>query len=180
MMRERERARERDNYEDVVKYLMGERERSYRGEVVIRGKERPFTQSRQAIQRFYLWPSRYSGDVQTAANDDWNVFVQDIKEQSGQHRHQGGLVIYIVEGEGYSVVEGERHDWVAGDLLLLPFKPGGIEHQHFNKYEGQSTRWVAFISAQIMDWGASEMIQLKEHPSWTQVPKRTNGRAQRA
>src|SRR5439155_811034 len=78
---------------------------------------------------------------------DWNVFVQDIRVHSGKHRHQGGLVIYIMEGEGYSVVDGERHDWEAGDLLLLPVKKGGVEHQHFNKDDAHPAKWIAFISA---------------------------------
>ena len=84
--------------------------------------------SRQALVKHYMWPSRYSGITPEAVLDDWNIFVQDIKVHSGKHRHQGGLVIYIIEGEGWSEVDGERHDWEAGDLLLLPLKPGGVEH----------------------------------------------------
>ena len=62
----------------------------------------------------------------------WRVFIHDIKTRSGKHRHQGGLVIYVLEGKGYSVVDGERKDWEKGDLVLLPMKPEGVEHQHFN------------------------------------------------
>src|SRR5204863_5154071 len=104
--------------------------------------------------------------------DDWIVFVNDIQVHSGKHKHQGGLVIFILEGEGYSIVEGERHDWEAGDLLLLPFKGGGgVEHQHFNKYENKPAKWIAFISSPLFFWGASEMVQLEEHPEFRQ-PRR--------
>ena len=76
------------------------------------------------------------------------------------------LVIYILEGEGYSVVEGERHDWEAGDLLLLPLLPGGVEHQHFNTKDDKPAKWIAFISPPLFQWGASEMVQIEEHPEY--------------
>jgi hypothetical protein len=118
--RDRERTRERDNYEEIIAHQRAERERSFTGKVVIRGEECPWVMSRQALVRHYMWPSRYSRLTPEAVLDDWNIFVQDIKVHSGKHRHQGGLVIYILEGEGWSEVDGERHDWEAGDLLLLP------------------------------------------------------------
>ena len=31
--------------------------------------------------------------------------------KSGKHGHQGGLVIYVIDGTGYSVINGERVDW---------------------------------------------------------------------
>ncbi len=179
VMRERERVRERDNYEQIIKYLADDRKRSFTGDVVIHGKDLAWVTSRQAIVKHYLWPSRYFKEDQAAALDDWNVFVQDIKVHSGMHRHQGGLVIFIIEGEGYSIVDGERHDWEAGDLLLLPFKPGGVEHQHFNKQEGKPAKWIAFISAQLFEWGASDMVQVKELPEWREKSQHDGRRVRR-
>ena len=99
-MRNRERTRERDNYEEIIAHQRAERGRSFAGKVVIRGEECPWVMSRQALVRHYMWPSRYSGLTPETVLDDWNIFVQDIKVHSGKHRHQGGLVIYILEGEG--------------------------------------------------------------------------------
>ena len=178
MLRDRERTRERNHYEEIVEYLKEDRKRSYTGRVVIRGKDVPWSRSRQAVVKHYLWPSRYRKEDQLAALDDWNVFVQDIRVHSGMHKHQGGLVIYIIEGEGYTLVDGERHDWEAGDLLLLPVKPGGVEHQHFNKDDNRPAKWIAFISAQLFEWGASDMVQIKEHPDWKNQQRR-DGRARR-
>lgn len=171
--RDRERTREREHYEEIVAYQKKERDRSYTGRVVIRGEEMPWSMSRQALVKHYLWPSRYSGGEPIDVLDDWNVFVQDIRVHSGKHRHQGGLVIYIIEGEGYSVVDGERHDWEAGDLLLLPVKQGGVEHQHFNKDDAHPAKWIAFISAATFEHGASEMVQLEVHPDFK---AKANGR----
>lgn len=156
-----------DIYEQIIQYTINERQRSFRGKVVVRGKEQSWIMVRQALIKNYLWPSRYSREPVETALDDWIVFVQEIKTHSGKHRHQGGLVIYIIEGEGYSIVDGERHDWQAGDLLLLPLKPGGVEHQHFNRYNDKPAKWIAFISAALYDWSASEMVQLENHPDYT-------------
>jgi len=165
-MRDRERTRERNFYEQIIAHQRDERERSFTGQVVIRGEELPWVMSRQALVKHYMWPSRYSRETPETVLDDWNIFVQDIKVHSGKHRHQGGLVIYIIEGEGWSEVDGERHDWEAGDLLLLPLKPGGVEHKHYNRYDDKPAKWIAFISGALFEWSASEMVQIENHPDF--------------
>ena len=52
------------------------------------------------------------------------MFIHTITTKSGEHRHQGGLLIFVLEGKGYSIVDGERWDWEKGDLVLLPMQPG--------------------------------------------------------
>lgn len=44
------------------------------------------------------------------------------------HRHNSTAINYHVSGEGYSIVDGERIDWRAGDLLLSA--PAWREHAH--------------------------------------------------
>ncbi len=165
-MRERERTREREYYEQIIEGQRIERARSWNGRVVIRAKDTPIVTSRQAMARRYLKPSKYTGEPVDTALDGWIVFSQIINKHSGKHRHQGGLVIYIIEGAGYTVVDGERVDWEAGDLLLLPLQPGGCEHQHFNADENKPVKWIAFIHTAIYDWGASELVQLEKHPEY--------------
>src|SRR5690242_9499378 len=80
--------------------------------------------------RFYIARSSDTG----SALNQWLVFQHDIHTHSGKHRHQGGLAIFVLEGEGYTEVDGVRIDWEAGDLILLPIKPDGCEHQHFNRH----------------------------------------------
>jgi hypothetical protein len=171
-MRERDRYRDRESYDRFIEYIRAERERSLRGQVVVRGKDRAWDQNRQSLVKMYLFPARVSEEPPRTVLTDWTVFVQDIRTQSGKHRHQGGLVIYILEGEGYSVVEGERHDWEAGDLLLLPLRPGGVEHQHFNADPDKPVKWIAFINQSLYEWGATEMIQLEQHPDFREGARR--------
>ena len=131
--RTRVREREPDTgnvYEQSMRFQLAIRERSLTGKIVIKGSERPFQQGRQALLRYYNSREVYTD----TALKDCSVFVNDIRRHSGKHRHQGGLAIFVLEGEGYTVVDGERIDWEAGDLILLPIKPGGCEHQHFNRH----------------------------------------------
>ncbi len=44
------------------------------------------------------------------------------------HKH-GWATVFVLSGHGYSIVDGERHDWSAGDMINVP---AGAWHQHFN------------------------------------------------
>jgi len=44
------------------------------------------------------------------------------------HRHVGAAINYYFEGRGYSVVEGVKYPWKAGDLMLSA--PGWAVHNH--------------------------------------------------
>ena len=81
----------------------------------------------------------YEGLFDDTALHDWWVFMQDIRVHSGAHTHPGGLIIYVLEGAVHTVVDGVRHEWKEGDLLLLPIKPGGVEHRPRRTPSG---RWV--------------------------------------
>jgi uncharacterized cupin superfamily protein len=47
---------------------------------------------------------------------------------TGKHKH-GEEALHIVEGSGFSIVNGVRYDWAKCSTMVLPF---GSEHQHFN------------------------------------------------
>lgn len=49
--------------------------------------------------------------------------------RSQKHGHMNSAVFYILEGAGYDVHDGVRHDWQAGDICIV--EPGCV-HQHFN------------------------------------------------
>jgi quercetin dioxygenase-like cupin family protein len=149
-------------YEKLIEAMQEWRRRAETGLVVIRGKEIPWWQNRQGRVRYFLLPP-YKTDtaLQTIA-----VFERIIFSHSGMHRHQGGLAIYVLDGEGYSTLDGERFDWATGDLLLLPIKPGGVAHQHFNRDPDRPARWLAFIPMAFQEYLGSELVQLKVSPDW--------------
>jgi quercetin dioxygenase-like cupin family protein len=57
------------------------------------------------------------------------IFEDPPYHHSGRHKHLEA-VIYILEGEGYSEVQGRDEPWEAGDLLHVP--PAMYEHEHYN------------------------------------------------
>jgi gentisate 1,2-dioxygenase len=51
------------------------------------------------------------------------------------HRHTVEAVIYWLEGHGYSIIDGVRHDWKAGDIICVPMFAW---HRHVNQSEGSA------------------------------------------
>lgn len=138
-------------------------ERGKNGVIVIKDSDREWETSRQGYLKFYLVDSQYPGTALT----DWWVFVHDIKKQSGKHRHQGGLVLFVLEGKGATECNGEMIEWEEGDCILLPFHPDGIEHRHFNRGT-EPAKWLAFIHLPTWNHVAAEMTQLEEMQSFRQ------------
>jgi quercetin dioxygenase-like cupin family protein len=137
-------------------------ERNKTGPGVVRKADRPFYQSRQGKLRYYLEPITHPDTPLQM----WRVFTHEIRTKSGKHRHQGGLVIYVLEGKGYYVVEGERLDWEKGDLVLLPLHPNEVEHQHFNLDPEKPSVWCAFIHLPIQEYLASDLQQMENSPDF--------------
>jgi mannose-6-phosphate isomerase-like protein (cupin superfamily) len=173
-MRTREpEAGQLDTYEQCVASRKEFVERAYTQRVVVRDEDRPWELTRQARLKFMLMPQAFDDTVLS----DWWVFLEDIRTHSGKHRHQGGLVIFVLEGKGHSVIDGERHDWEAGDLILLPLLPDGVEHQHFNADPQAGCKWLAFIYGPYWDQAAAEMVQVEISPEWRQVHGDGDGRS---
>ena len=163
---ERTRIREREapplsNYEAALKASRENAERNMTGRVVCKLEECPQNLTRQGRLRTYLGLT-----IKDTPLQDWVVFTHEVRTASGKHRHQGGLVIYVIDGEGYSVVDGERIDWAKGDLVLLPLREKGVEHQHFNTNPEKPALWMAFIHLPLKEYVASEMTQSEVSPEY--------------
>ncbi|MDO8691877.1 MAG: cupin domain-containing protein [Dehalococcoidia bacterium] len=137
------------------------RVRAETGRVVIKGNEIPWEQSPQARTKWFL-----NYIIEDTAVQGWLMFVHDIRTHSGRHRHQGGLALFAIEGKGWTVVDGVRHDWEEGDLILLPVKYRGCEHQHFNAQPGQPCKWLAMIYTPFNDTLSGEYDQKEASPDW--------------
>jgi len=148
-----------DAYEAAILEQKRHIERQKKGLVLIKSEDRPWQQARQGKLKYYLIPSLYPDTVLQS----WRVFVHEITTQSGKHRHQGGVSIYVLEGKGYTIADGKRIDWEEGDLILLPIKPGGVEHQHFNLSKKPS-RWIAFVYLPLIDHIAHHLEQVETAP----------------
>jgi hypothetical protein len=163
---ERTRVRERESpakssYETTIQADKEFAERQMLGRIVCRFEDCGQELSRQGRLRYYL-----DRTIKDTPLQDWVVFTHEVRTQSGKHRHQGGLVIYVIDGKGYSVIDGERVDWEKGDLLLLPMRPEGVEHQHFNVLPDKPALWMAFINTYMREYLASEMTQTEVSPEY--------------
>ncbi len=159
-MREQEPAQE-SNYEFALRNRSEAMERGTNGKIVVKDSELEWELNRQGFLKYYLMGSKYP---ETALND-WMVFVHDVRHASGKHRHQGGLVLFILEGQGATEVNGEIIEWEKGDCVLLPLHPEGVDHVHFSRGT-EPAKWLAFIHIPTWDYVASEMVQTRVNPSF--------------
>jgi mannose-6-phosphate isomerase-like protein (cupin superfamily) len=150
-------------------HLLSRREsfvkRQYEGKVVVWPQDREMQSTKQGRLRYYL----NTNHLDTCL-PEWAIKVQEIPERSGKHRHQGGVIIFVLDGEGTTVVDGEPFHWEAGDLVVLPLKPGGVVHQHFNRPpDGTPARWAAYSHDVVKDLLGGKTEQLEMAPTWQAV-----------
>lgn len=175
--RERELEAEEPNtrlYEPkLYEYVVDELERAAKGRIIVRAVDRPWDMHRQANSKRYLSP--LEPELQDTATQDWEVFLQVFPEKSGKHRHQGGLVIFVIQGTGYSIFDGKKLPWQAGDLMLLPLTKNGIEHQHFNNDPNVPAKWIAFVYWPFYRHAGCEVTQLENSPWYEAYLARQQG-----
>ncbi len=96
---------------------------------VIREAEQPVEVNRMGIYRWYIHP-----DFTDIAVRHILFWIQEIPpgSRSGKQKHQGNRVHFVIEGKGYSVVDGVKYDWGPEDMIILPINAGGCVVQHFN------------------------------------------------
>jgi gentisate 1,2-dioxygenase len=157
-----------DLYEALLQRRDGERKAKKAARQVIRGDELPQEVSRQGLLHWYLHPDIHDTVLRTML-----FFVQIIPpgSRSGKMRHQGGVAHLILEGRGYSIVNGARHDWEAINSLFLPILREGVVVQHFNADPDQPVRMAVampnFVDALGVDLGAG-WEQLEDAPEYAQ------------
>jgi len=148
-------------YDAIMKRHADARKQAQEGKVVLRGKEIPWERARQGYFQYFISPNVLGPPI-----NNMTFFIQDIRKHSGRHVHQGGTAIFVLEGEGYTIVDGKRIEWEKGDMILLPVKPGGVEHQHFNRLPGQPCKWLAISYPPIKYAMGSIFEQREEGPDW--------------
>ncbi len=77
---------------------------------------------------------------------------------TGKHSH-GEEAIFIVEGTGFTVVDGKRYDWEDGSCLYMPY---GSVHQHFNSGE-KKVRYFSAMALPLERFaGLAKVMQYEE------------------
>src|ERR1700722_804298 len=91
-----------------------QRQQARSGIQVIKQSGLPLEVSRQGLLRWYMHPG-----IKDTALSVLMFFQQEIPpgSRSGRLKFQGGQVMLILEGQGYTLIDGVKHPWKAGDLL---------------------------------------------------------------
>jgi quercetin dioxygenase-like cupin family protein len=69
------------------------------------------------------------------------------KQASNRHRHNYETILYILEGEGTTVIEGREVQWKAGDAVYIPV---WAWHHHQNASNTEACRYIACENAPLL------------------------------
>ncbi len=126
-------------------YRLRDRQRRHQrqGAWLIKGRDLPWEHNRQGKMKWFLHPALDHTSIRSMI-----VFEQEIPPggRSGAQKTPGGSVLYILEGRGYTLLDGERHDCQAEDLVNIPIRAQGVVVQHFN---ADPRRRVRFVCADL-------------------------------
>lgn len=122
-------------YENWLRYWDEELEEKRNAKTCINEEELQWIRTRQDWHTALLC-ARENGFITSGV-----ATIAEIPQgwHTGKHSH-GEEVIYIVQGQGFSVLDGLKYDWETGSCLFMPY---GSVHQHFNS--GPNT--VRYFSA---------------------------------
>jgi gentisate 1,2-dioxygenase len=95
-------------YEELLNLRDGQRAQRAKGIAIIKQAGLPQEANRQGLMRWYLHPA-----IKDTVLNTLMFFEQEILpgSRSGRMKFQGGQVIMILEGRGYTLVDGVRHAW---------------------------------------------------------------------
>lgn len=87
--------------------------------------------------------------------------------KSQKHGHQNTALLFVLEGRGYDISDGERVDWEEGDVCLVA--PGTV-HQHFNADPDKPARVLIIKSKPIYNFANLNFQEFKEKAPKEAVP----------
>lgn len=130
----------RNLWDELIALRDRQRERFTHGVQVVRGEELPQESNAQGLMRWYMHPG-----LDTTILATMLFFEQELppRSRSGRLKFQGGQVIYVLQGSGYTLLDGVKHPWKAGDVVNLPIRRDGIVVQHVNDDPTTSVKFLA-------------------------------------
>ena len=69
-------------------------------------------------------------------------------EHTLAHRHTSSTVYHVAEGGGYSIIAGERFDWVEGDTFVVP---SWAWHEHVNGSDREDAVLFSFTDRPVIE-----------------------------
>jgi hypothetical protein len=127
-------------WNELIAMRDGQRERVKTAVQVVRGDELPQENNELGLLRWYMHPAIDDTILSTLM-----FYEQELppRSRSGRLKFQGGQVMYILSGKGYTTIDGVKHPWKTGDVLNLPIRRDGIVVQHVNDDEIVAAKFLA-------------------------------------
>jgi len=97
-----------------------------------------------------------------------HVTQLDPAKSTRYHKHHNEAVIYIIEGKGYSIVQGKRYDWEQGDALYVP-----PFNWHSNHNAGDTRAiYVGITNKRLLNWlGLDRWVEIEKDMSEEDVER---------
>lgn len=128
---------------------------------VVRYVDQPWEWTRQGRLKWYVHPN-----IDSAARRVW-LYMQEIPagSRSGKHRHLAEEQIFVINGRGYDIHDGERWNWDKGDLISIPAM---VEHQHFNLDTENAALLYSSMPSLGTDLGLGGIEQFEDAPEYNE------------
>ena len=85
------------------------------------------------------------------------------EEKTRMHRHNYETLIYIVEGRGYSLIEGKKLEWESGDSIYIPVWNW---HQHVNSDQKNQAKYIACENTPLLqNLGGIALREERQEPN---------------
>jgi hypothetical protein len=126
-------------FDELLRLRDAQRAQAPKQAWLVSGDDLPYEINRHGKMKWYLHPAMQDVALRTIL-----FYEQEIPpgSRSGRQKCQGNIVFLVLEGQGFTVVNGVRHSWKADDVIVLPVREEGLTYQHFNTDEKKPARLV--------------------------------------
>ncbi len=141
-------------YDKWLNYWNEEQEERAKARKSIHEEELEWVRTKQDYRAAPLC-TRENGFITAGA-----MMLGEIPEgwNTGKHSH-GEEAMFIIDGEGFSVVDDKRYDWDTGSCLFMPY---GSIHQHFNSGD-RGVRYLSVMELALERFaGLAKVMQYEE------------------
>ncbi|MBI4522335.1 MAG: hypothetical protein HY695_00840 [Deltaproteobacteria bacterium] len=131
--------KDRNLFDELMEIRDQQRKQAKNKRVVVRGKSLPLELNPLGTMRWYMHPR-----IDDTSHKAMILYVQEIPPGSkgALYKTQGGMVIHVWKGRGYSMIDGVSYSWEAGDVVQIPIRTPGVTVQHFNDDADETARLI--------------------------------------
>lgn len=134
-----------ENALDKAKQLANEAQlRPRTGTVVVRSDDAVWYEAPGRRTAYLSEPEILGSFVQTMS-----MQINELLpgESTPSHRHMNESIMFILSGRGHTIVDGDRFDWGAGDVVSTPLLAW---HQHVNDSPSEPVRYIGVTNVPLL------------------------------